>query len=178
MDARGSPNLRPTQGPALHFHDGRDAPFRAATASALEMGACAPRGCNPKSERPGNRKVMMDFEPERASVAKRGSNGRLEEALAKVATSQADLVKSEASLVSNQASFLSNQAIFLSNQASFQANFMALTARTDEPFCSHRGRTRRDQGHSSPTRGDSPATRAILQKLPEAIRQRVGFEAR
>ena len=96
-------------------------------------------------------------------MARRSSNGRLEEAMA-------NLLASQASLVANQASFLSNQTTFLNYQATFQANFMALTARTDE-------RSARIEAELSDIRVILLRHEQILQSLPEAIRQKIGFEA-
>jgi len=96
-------------------------------------------------------------------MARRSSNGRLEKAMA-------NLLASQASLVANQASFLSNQMTFPNNQATFQANFMALTVRTDERFA-------RIEAELSDIRAILLRHEQILQSLPEAIRQKIGFEA-
>jgi hypothetical protein len=60
-------------------------------------------------------------------------------------------------------------ATLISNQASFQANFMALTARTDERFA-------RIEAELGEIRAILLRHEQILQSLPEAIRQRIGFE--
>lgn len=60
-------------------------------------------------------------------------------------------------------------AMLISNQASFQANFMALTARTDERF----GRI---EAELAEIRAILVRHEQILQSLPEAIRQKIGFE--
>jgi len=96
-------------------------------------------------------------------MARRSGDGRLEEAMA-------NLLASQASLVANQASFLSNQTTFLNYQATFQANFMALTARTDKRFA-------RIEAELSDIRAILLRHEQILQSLPEAIRQKIGFEA-
>ena len=59
----------------------------------------------------------------------------------------------------------------LSNQASFQANFMALTAGSDERFA-------RIEAELAEIRAILLRHEQMLQSLPEATRQRIGFEAR
>ena len=62
-------------------------------------------------------------------------------------------------------------ATLISNQATFQANFMMLTARTDERFA-------RIEAELAEIRAILLRHEAILQTLPEAIRQKIGFESR
>jgi hypothetical protein len=106
---------------------------------------------------PGNRQVVLNFEPAGLGMARRSNDGRLEEALATLINSQANLV---------------------SNQASFQANFMALTARTDERFA--RIEAELAEIRAILLRHGEILLRheQILQNLPEAIRQKIGFETR
>lgn len=66
---------------------------------------------------------------------------------------------------------LASQANLVANQAAFQANFMALTARTDERF----GRI---EVELSDIRAILLRHEQILQSLPEAIRQKIGYEAK
>jgi hypothetical protein len=83
-------------------------------------------------------------------MARPSSNGRLEEAVATLINSQASLV---------------------SNQASFQANLMAQTARTDERFA-------RIEGELAEIKAILLRHEQMPQSLPEAIRQKIGFETR
>lgn len=85
----------------------------------------------------------------RGAIAKRNSNGKLDEAMVNLAIAQANLA---------------------ANQAAFQANFMALTARSDERFA-------RIETELAEIRAILARHEQILQSLPEAIRQKIGFEA-
>lgn len=69
------------------------------------------------------------------------------------------------------ANLMSSQATLAANQATFQANFMALTARTDERFA-------RIEAELAEIRAILLRHEQMLQSLPEAVRQRVGFESR
>ncbi|HTV55602.1 MAG TPA: hypothetical protein VMI06_11895 [Terriglobia bacterium] len=82
-------------------------------------------------------------------MARAHSNGRLDEAMVNLAAARASLVN---------------------NQAAFQANFMALTARTDERFA-------RIEAELDEIRAILVRHEQILQSLPEAIRQKIGFDA-
>jgi hypothetical protein len=81
-------------------------------------------------------------------MARRNSDGRLDEAL----------------------------ATLLTNQATFQANFMTLTARTDERFARMDERFARIEAELADIRAILLRHEQILQSLPEAIRQKIGFE--
>lgn len=93
-----------------------------------------------------------------------GSGGRLEEALGNLAQAQASLVQAEANLVANQSTFVANQA-------AFQANLTAQNAQNTERFA-------RIEVELSDIRAILLRHAEILQSLPEAIRQKIGFEAR
>jgi hypothetical protein len=82
-------------------------------------------------------------------MAEQSTNGRLEEAMA-------ELVRVQTSLVSNR--------------AAFQANFLALTAQLNERFA-------RIDTEFAEIRAILLRHEQILQSLPEAIRQKIGFEA-
>jgi hypothetical protein len=84
------------------------------------------------------------------AMADQSSNGRLQEAIENLLASQANL---------------------LANQASFQANLMALNVRTDERFA-------RIEAELSDIRAILLRHEEILQSLPEAIRQKIGYETR
>jgi predicted trehalose synthase len=82
-------------------------------------------------------------------MARRSSNGRLDEALASL----------------------------ISSQAAFQANFIALTARMDERFARADERFARIEAELAEIRAILLRHEQILESLPEAIRQKIGFQA-
>jgi hypothetical protein len=89
-------------------------------------------------------------------MPRRSSNGRLDEAIASL----------------------------ISNQAAFQTNFIALTsqlnerfARMDERFARSDERFARIETELAEIRAILLRHEQILQALPEAIRQKIGFEA-
>lgn len=89
-------------------------------------------------------------------MARRNSNGKLDEAMANLAIAETNLV---------------------GNQAAFQSNFMALTARSDERFA--RIEAELAEIRAILARHEQILLRheQILQSLPEAIRQKIDFEA-
>jgi outer membrane protein TolC len=90
-------------------------------------------------------------------MARRSSNGRLDEATANLASAQANLVN---------------------NQPTFQANFMALAARTDERLPASRLSLPKSKPFFSDTNKILMRHEQILQALPEAIREKTGFQPR
>ncbi len=80
---------------------------------------------------------------------RKSSNGRLDEALAV--------------LISNQSSFISNQSGFL-------AQLAQLSARTDERFA-------RIEAELADIKAILLRHEHILQSLPEAVRDKIGFRA-
>jgi hypothetical protein len=65
---------------------------------------------------------------------------------------------------------LSSLAALVSNQRIFHANFIALTARTDERFA-------RIETELADIRAILLRHEQILQSLPKAIREKIGFDA-
>ena len=91
-------------------------------------------------------------------------NGRLDEALA-------DLAKNQVAMQATQASLQAATASLINNQASFQTNLMALAAQTAERFA-------RIEAELAEIRAILGRHEQLLEALPEAVRQRIGFEAR
>jgi hypothetical protein len=90
----------------------------------------------------------------------RNKNGRLEEAIAL-------LINSQAALANNQAAFLNNQAVFLNNQAAF----LSVARETQEDMALIRREL--EQIKTILMRHEQ-----ILQSLPEAVRDKIGFKTR
>ena len=84
----------------------------------------------------------------------RQRHNRLEEAMT-------NLMQSQAALVAQQTGFLSQQAAFLSQQAAFSKQMAELEARTAERF---------DEIRTILIRHEH-----MLQALPDAIRDKIGF---
>jgi hypothetical protein len=81
-------------------------------------------------------------------MARRSSNGRLDEAIVSL----------------------------ISNQAAFQTNFIALTSQLNERFARSDERFARIETELAEIRAILLRHEQILQALPEAIRQKIGFE--
>jgi hypothetical protein len=84
-------------------------------------------------------------------------NGKLDQALA-------DLARTQAIMQNTQATLEQAMAGLVANQVTFQASFMALQSRIDAQFQDIRAILARHE--------------ALLEALPEAVRRRTGFEGR
>jgi hypothetical protein len=69
------------------------------------------------------------------------------------------------------ATLINSQATLAANQASFLAHFLAQTARTDERFS-------RIESELTEIKAILLRHEHMLQALPDAVRQKVGFETR
>lgn len=70
-----------------------------------------------------------------------------------------------------QTSLAASHATLIANQAAFQANMTALNARNEERF-------ERIEAELADIRAILLRHEQILQSLPEAIRQKIGFDPR
>jgi peptidoglycan hydrolase CwlO-like protein len=79
-------------------------------------------------------------------------------------------------LLSTQVALQSNLASFQANQASFQANLLALQAEIREIEAERREIQRRNDEHFAEIIAILKHHEQMLQALPEAIREKIGFQ--
>ena len=95
--------------------------------------------------------------------AKNAGNGRLEEALANLIQSQAALTQSQATLMQNQATLTQTQAAFVARMSEIDARVAEMDRLNAERFARIEALLLEHN--------------RILQALPDAIREKIGFKA-